>query len=114
VQAGSTKFDRVRWDRFPLINQTPSMRTWLRIQSNLGLSPNTIEAYGRALEDYLRFSHGCNTHPDSVTREHIAAYIRDLSSRDSRREKNMRIANSGAGLSNATLQQKGDRPSALL
>ena len=37
-----------RWDRYPLIAHSPDARSWLTIQANLGLSQNTIEAYGRA------------------------------------------------------------------
>lgn len=30
-------------------------RKWLQIQANLGLAENTIQAYGKSLEDYLLF-----------------------------------------------------------
>jgi len=39
----------IRWERFPLINQSSAARSWLLIQFNLRLAANTIEAYGRAL-----------------------------------------------------------------
>jgi putative transposase len=46
----------VRWERFPLVAEDPRARCWLAIQADLGLAARTVEAYGRALEDYLRFS----------------------------------------------------------
>jgi integrase/recombinase XerD len=42
----------IPWERYPLLAQTPPAQTWLQIQRNLGLAPNTIAAYGRALNDY--------------------------------------------------------------
>ena len=76
------------------------------MQANLGLAPNTIDAYGRALEDYLNFSicHAANV--VGATRDHIAAYVRDLASRPNRRGSNVVVLDSGAGLANATLQNR--------
>ena len=76
------------------------------MQANLGLAPNTIDAYGRALEDYLRFSRGQTANPIEANREHIAAYVRDLASRPNRRGANVIVVDSGACLANATLQQR--------
>jgi integrase/recombinase XerD len=47
----------VRWERYPKVATFGPSRTWLQIQANLGLARNTIEAYGRALEDYLVFTY---------------------------------------------------------
>lgn len=94
------------WDRYPLLSQFMHGRTWLTIQSNLGLSPNTIDAYGRGLEDYLTFSHHSNTSIETANKEHIALYVNDLTSRKNPRGTNIRVLNSGAGLANATLQQR--------
>ena len=46
----------VRWERYPRLAESDLGRQWLTMQANLGLAPNTIDAYGRALEDYLNFS----------------------------------------------------------
>ena len=43
----------VRWERFPSVAALPEAKQWLGIQSMLGLAHNTIEAYGRGLEDFL-------------------------------------------------------------
>lgn len=42
----------IRWERFPLINQSSLVKSWLQYQFNPGLAPNTIVAYGRSLEDF--------------------------------------------------------------
>jgi integrase len=94
----------VRWEHFPSVAREAQTRAWLTIQANLGLAPSTIEAYGRAIEDFLAFSarHACA--PDSATRAHVAAYVRDLTTRPSPRGSAVRVLDSGAGLANATLQ----------
>lgn len=98
----------VRWERYPLVAQSATGRAWLQIQANLGLATNTIEAYGRALQDYLSFSarHGLDGAVERAQREHIAAYVRDLTTRPSPRAANIVVLDSGAGLANATLQQR--------
>jgi len=96
----------VRWERYPEVAGNETTRAWLRIEGNLGLAPNTIEAYGRALEDYLKFSVTANVDILAVRREHIAAYIHDLASRRNPQRPNVVIIDSGAGLANATLQQR--------
>lgn len=94
------------WERYPHLSQSPQGRTWLTIQQNLGLAQNTIEAYGRALEDYLVFSFSDGFEIISATREHIARYVHDLSSRPNPRGAKIRVLDTGCGLANATLQQR--------
>ena len=96
----------VRWERYPRLAESDLGRRWLTMQANLGLAPNTIDAYGRALEDYLNFSQRNAANLVGATREHIAAYVRDLASRPNRRGANVVVLDSGAGLANATLQQR--------
>lgn len=95
----------IRWERYPLVAQREQSRTWLTIQRNLGLAPNTIEAYGRALEGYLRFCQDREIIPEAATREEISWYVRNLTSRPNPHGTNIRMLDSGAGLANATLQQ---------
>ena len=97
---------QVRWERYPLVAQSPHARSWLSMQGNLGLAQNTIEAYGRALEDYLAFSTRERFSPEEASREHIARYVHDLSSRPNPRGANIRVLDTGYGLANATLQQR--------
>jgi len=81
----------VRWERYQLVAYSATGGTWLQIQANLGLATNTIEAYGRALQDYLAFSsrHGLDGAVERAHHEHIAAYVRDLTTRPSPRAANM-------------------------
>jgi integrase/recombinase XerD len=94
------------WQRYPVIAEMPQARCWLTIQQNLGLAPNTLDAYARALEDFLTFSSRAGVLAASATREHIAVYLRDLATRPNPRGVNVRVLDSGAGLANATLQQR--------
>ncbi|HEY6271554.1 MAG TPA: site-specific integrase [Terriglobales bacterium] len=96
----------VRWERFPLVAGQSLSRRWLQIQADLGLAQNTIEAYGRGLEGYLAFLQGVQVDCETVRREHIAAYVRELLSRPSPKGSKVVLLDSGAGLSNATLQQR--------
>ncbi len=99
----------IRWERYPLVAECAAGRRWLGIQADLGLAGTTVEAYGRALQDYLAFSTRRGMAVDAVataTREHIAAYVRDLTERPSPRGAKVRVLDSGAGLANATLQQR--------
>jgi site-specific recombinase XerD len=96
----------VRWERFPRVSQEPRARAWLAIQADLGLAAGTIAAYGRALEDYLRFAERGGVAPTSAGRADVAAYVRDLTSRPGPRGPGVRVLDSGAGLANATLQQR--------
>lgn len=98
--------DDLLWNRYPLLAQSSHGRTWLTIQKNLGLAHSTIDAYARALEDYLSFSQGKNGSIETATKEHIALYVHDLTSRKNPRGGNIRTLDSGAGLANATLQQR--------
>jgi integrase/recombinase XerD len=96
----------IRWERYPLVAKAPNARIWLTFQAKVGLAPNTIEAYGRALEDYLLFIDGHGVGVDDAKRLDIAEYVHDLVTRPSPRGSKVRVLDSGAGLANATLQQR--------
>jgi integrase/recombinase XerD len=96
----------VEWDHYPTVAADEKARAWLQIHGNLGRAPNTVDAYGRGLEDYFRFSHHVGVHPESATRVHVAAYVRELADRPNPRSSHIRRIDSGRGLSNATMQQR--------
>jgi site-specific recombinase XerD len=96
----------IRWERYPQVAACPAASTWLTLQGHLGLAAATLEAYGRALEDYLTFCTTHEVHPETATRAHIAAYISDLTGRPHRQGPNVVHVASGAGLANATIQQR--------
>ena len=96
----------VRWNHYPHVFANDVARSWLLLESNLGLAANTLDAYGRALEEYIGFSAVRNTAIITATKAHVAAYVRYLISRPNRRGQNVLALDSGAGLANATLQQR--------
>jgi integrase/recombinase XerD len=96
----------IQWERYPEVARIPFARTWLTIQHNVGLAPATIDAYGRALHEYLAFCTQQPIDPLLATREHAAAYVRTLLDRPHRSGQNSIQFESGVGLSNATIQQR--------
>ena len=89
-----------------LVALDPEARAWLRIQSDLGLARRTIEAYGRALVDYLAVLGRDGVDPLTAGRADVARYVRDLMERPNWRGSNVVSIDSGIGLSNATIQQR--------
>jgi integrase/recombinase XerD len=96
----------IRWQRYPRVAVHVIARKWLGIEANLGLSANTIDAYGRALEDYLTFSATPTADICDANREHISGYVHHLASRRNPKPSNVVVIDSGVGLANATLQQR--------
>jgi site-specific recombinase XerD len=96
----------VRWEHFPRVSVSETARAWLVLGMNLGLAANTLDAYGRALEEFITFSAGTGVAVIAATRDHIASYVRYLTSRPNRRGPKVVALDSGAGLANATLQQR--------
>jgi site-specific recombinase XerD len=94
----------VRWDRYPAVAQEPMARGWLAWQADRNLARHTVETYGRSLDDFLRFLERGGTPVAQVTREQIAAYVRDLLGRSNPRQPKVVRIDSGAGLANATIQ----------
>jgi integrase/recombinase XerD len=84
----------------------PEALAWLRLQTDLGLAPRTLDAYGRGLADYLRVCAREGIDPLTATRSDVACYVRDLTSRPNPRGSNVVALDSGVGLANATLQQR--------
>ncbi len=84
----------------------PEAAAWLQQQADLRLAPRTLDAYGRAIADYLLISDRDGVDPLTAGRADIARYVRDLTSRPHLRGKNVVAIDSGVGLANATLQQR--------
>src|SRR5262249_13631407 len=100
---GGVKMNDVYWKRFALLSANPHARSWLSIQADLQLAPNTLIAYGRALEDYLSFCARNCVDADNATREHLASFVRDLAHRPNPRGKTSPVANSTPALPNPPL-----------
>lgn len=97
---------RMSLERFVLIQGNENAKAWLKIQGDLGLATNTLEAYARAIEEYLCFSQQCKVAPDQAHRDHVAAYVCDLTSRTKTHRGRIQSTHSGTGLANATIHQR--------
>ena len=94
------------WKVFPLVNNTPRAREWLKIVADSGRVENTVQAYGRNLEGYLAFCGTSGIEPEGASRADVALFVRHLFSRQNIRSSRVRQPESeGTGLSNATIQQ---------
>ena len=92
------------WSRFPAVAESHTGRAWLTIQANLGLAENTLQAYGRSLQEYFQF---CAQHvigPESATREHVSMFVRLLLDRRGRLPKGATDGDDRPHLANATVQ----------
>jgi site-specific recombinase XerD len=94
----------IRWDRFPRVASTSEAKHWLEIQRMLGLAPNTIEAYGRGLEEFFGWCERSEVMAATASRADVAGYVGHLRDRPGNRGKGVVSFDSGSGLSNATLQ----------
>jgi site-specific recombinase XerD len=95
-----------QWSRWSAMCRCEPAVAWLRIWCDLGKSPHTIAAYGRGLEEFCGFCERAGLDPLAVTRGDVASYVRELMTRPHQGGANVLNMDSGAGLSNATLQQR--------
>ncbi|CAL9409852.1 tyrosine-type recombinase/integrase [Streptomyces althioticus] len=93
-------------EKWPILGRHEQAAAWLQVWKDLGRAPRTIDAYARGLAEYLELCERESVDPAQATRAHIALYVRELGSRPSCRGANVVALDSGAGLSNATLQQR--------
>jgi hypothetical protein len=94
------------WDKWPVLGRHERAAEWLSIWADLGRAPRTIDAYARGLAEYLEGCERNGVDPVAATRAQVAAFVRELRTRPSRRGANVVALDSGAGLSNAPLQQR--------
>lgn len=93
-------------ERWPVLGRHERAAEWLRVWADLGRAPRTVEAYARALAEFLLSCENASVDPLAATRADIASYVRELRSRPSRRGANVLSFESGVGLANSTLQQR--------
>lgn len=86
----------VQWERYPLVDRHPEGRRWLQFTANIGRAWNTVDAYGRAVDDHLAFCLTIGTSPEAARPDAVAAWIGDMHRRPNR--------NGGVGLANSTIQ----------
>jgi len=96
----------IRWDRYPAVAEQAMARTWIENQVLLGMAPNTVDAYARSVQDFLVFCEKAGISATGASHDEIAQYVGDLRRRPSPHGAKILLLDSGAGLSNATLQQR--------
>jgi site-specific recombinase XerD len=95
----------ILWARCPLIANNDYARRWLQSVADLGHAPNTVEAYSRAVEEYLSFTKGLGVPVAEARRDHMAAYVRSLLTKNRPNATVIEI-DASMGLSNASIQQR--------
>jgi len=95
----------IRWARCPLISRHDHARRWLQTVADLGHARNTVEAYGRAVEEYIGFTKSLGVTPEIAKREHLAAYVRSLLMKNVSSSRVVEI-DAPLGLANASVQQR--------
>lgn len=93
-------------EKWPVLARHESAVQWLQVWADLGRSPRTIDAYARALAEFLLCCERHGFYPVTAGRAQIGLFLRKLTSRPSRRGADVVVLDSGAGLANATLQQR--------
>jgi len=93
-------------EKWPVLGRHERAAEWLHIWTDLGRAPRTIDAYARGLAEYLLLCEREGIDPLAANRSQIALYVRELRTRTSRHGGNVVVLDSGAGLANATLQQR--------
>ena len=93
-------------EKWPVIGRHEQAAVWLQIWTDLGRAPRMIDAYARGLAEYLLMCEREDVDPVTANRAHVAVYVRELSSRPHHRGANVVAIDSGAGLANATIQQR--------
>ncbi|MFB7958038.1 tyrosine-type recombinase/integrase [Streptomyces sp. NPDC056045] len=93
-------------EKWPVLGRHERAAEWLQVWTDLGRAPRTIDAYARRLAEYLQVCEREDVDPVAASRAHVAVFVRELTTRPSRRGTNVLAIDSGAGLANATLQQR--------
>lgn len=93
-------------NKWPVLGRHAQATDWLRLWTDLGRAPRTIDAYARGLAEYLQGCEREGVDPLTATRAHIGIYVRELTERPSLRGPNVVSIDSGSGLANATTGQR--------
>lgn len=83
---------------YPRVEEHEHARRWLQFTANIGRAPNTIDAYGRAVDDHLRFCRLVGGDPLTIRADVVAAWIGDMFQRLNPRSAKLVHLDSGAGL----------------
>jgi len=99
-------FVQPNWERYPRSAVTPDAKRWIESCVMLGLAANTIDAYARAVEEFLGFCQSRAIEVRGASREVIAQYVGHLRTQPRRAGAKVVRIDSGGVLANATLQQR--------
>ena len=72
-------------EKWPVLGWDELASGWLQIWADLGRAPRTIDADARGLAEYLDVCERENVDPATANRAHVAVFVRELTSRPSRR-----------------------------
>ena len=73
-------------EKWPVLGRHELASAWLRIWTDLGRAPRTIDAYARGLAEYLEVCEREGVDPATANRAHVAVFVRELTSRPSKRD----------------------------
>src|SRR5664279_5152326 len=93
-------------EKWPVLGRYGHASAWLQVWADMGRAPRTIDAYSRGLAEYLDSCERAGVDPITASRAQVAGYVHELLTRPGRRGPNVVSLDSGAGLANATLQQR--------
>jgi hypothetical protein len=93
-------------EKWPVLGRHERAAGWLRVWTDLGRAPRTIDAYARGLAEFLQVCEDQGIDPVTANRADVAVFVRELTGRPSRRGTNVVSIDSGCGLANATIQQR--------
>jgi len=98
--------DSISWGKYPRVANHPLARKLLSLEAALQRSPHTIDAYARGREDFFSLCERLQVVPEEATREHVALWAQELSTRPANHQSSVRSHLPESLLSNATIQQR--------
>jgi site-specific recombinase XerD len=72
---------RFSLDRFRHLDTAVHARQWLSMCEQFGLTPNTLDAYARAIDSYYFFLEGREHTCEASTQGDVASWISELKAR---------------------------------
>lgn len=97
---------KIKWKRYPLIAETVEAKRWLIMVANFQKAQNTVDAYGRGLEDFLAFSVAQQFDAKKASKLEISQWINELATRPTSWRTEIVVTGRPASLSGASIQQK--------
>ncbi|MBA3712359.1 MAG: site-specific integrase [Pyrinomonadaceae bacterium] len=94
----------IRWTLYPRVAACPDAKAWIEIQRKLLLAPKTIDAYARALNDFLGVCDHLEIVASSATRSSIASYVDEMVHRSLPNSLHPNTEHAVCGLANRTMQ----------